>query len=90
MTTALQDLKDTAKQLVLQEFLPGEDPNELRDSTPLITGGILDSLALMKLVALLEQRYGIELEPHDITPDRFDTLARIASTVQRKLAGAGE
>jgi len=35
---------------ILKEFLPGEDPNELTDATPLVTGGILDSLATLKLI----------------------------------------
>jgi acyl carrier protein len=46
----MQDIKETIKVYILEEFLPGEDPAELTDSTPLITGGILDSLATLKLV----------------------------------------
>ena len=34
----------------------GEDPSELTETTPLITGGILDSFATMKLVMFLEER----------------------------------
>jgi len=37
------DIEGVVKDFVLKEFLPGEDPNELTDSTPLITGGVLDS-----------------------------------------------
>jgi hypothetical protein len=41
----------------MSEFLPGEDPNELTDSTPLISGGILDSIATLKLVMFMEERF---------------------------------
>lgn len=84
MPVALQELKDTVKDFVLREFLPGEDPDLLNDSTPLISGGILDSLAMVKFVAFLENQYSIELRPHEITPDRFDTIPQIAAAVQRK------
>ncbi|MEZ4729010.1 MAG: hypothetical protein R3E79_17895 [Caldilineaceae bacterium] len=50
----LDQLKATIKSYILEEFLPGENPAELTDSTPLITGGILDSLATLKLVAFLK------------------------------------
>lgn len=88
MPVALQELKDTVKEFVLREFLPGEDPELLNDSTPLISGGILDSLAMVKFVAFLEDRYRIELKPHEITPDRFDTIPQIAAAVQRKAVAA--
>ena len=34
-------------------------PSELTDDTPLITSGILDSIATLKLVTFLEERFGI-------------------------------
>ena len=49
----MQEVKDTIRSYILEEFLPGENPAELTDSTPLITGGILDSLATIKLLVFL-------------------------------------
>ena len=37
------------KDYVMREFLPQEDPAELTFTTPLITGGILDSIAALKI-----------------------------------------
>ena len=48
------DIQATVKQYILKEFLPGENPDELNESTPLITGGILDSISTVQLVAFLE------------------------------------
>jgi len=42
----------------LSAFLPGESPDELNDETPLITGGILDSISTLKLVVFLEEQFG--------------------------------
>jgi acyl carrier protein len=80
----MSDVEYTVKQFVLKEFLPGEDPSELTSSTPLITGGILDSLATMKLVMFLEERYGVKFEAHEVDPDHLDTLADIAKVVAAK------
>jgi acyl carrier protein len=78
-------IRDTVKAFILSEFLPGEDPAELRDDTPLITGGILDSIATLKLVSYVEETWGIELEPHEADADHLNTLSDIVSLVQSKL-----
>ena len=49
-----QDIKATLKTYILNEFLPGEDPAALTDTTALVTTGILDSIAVLKVVTFLE------------------------------------
>jgi len=80
----MSDVEYSVKQFILKEFLPGEDPSELTSSTPLITGGILDSLATMKLVMFLEDSYGVKFEAHEVDPDHLDTVADIARLVAAK------
>lgn len=78
------DIKQAVKDFILAEFLPGEDPNELTESTPLITGGILDSIATMKLVLFMEERYGVTLEAHETDPEHLDTITDIAQLIRSK------
>ena len=82
---SMQEVKEIIKGYILEEFLPGESPAELTDSTPLITGGILDSLATIKLVVFLEQRFQIKIEAHETMADYLDTVADIAQLVSSKL-----
>ena len=82
----MDEIIATVKAYVLEQFLPGEDPRSLTPATPLITSGILDSLATLDLVAFLEQRYDIELEAHEADASRLGTLTDIAQLVQSKLA----
>jgi acyl carrier protein len=82
----MDDIIGTVKEYVLNTYLPGENPSALTPSTPLITSGILDSLATVELVSFLERRYNIELEAHDVDPSRLGTLSDIARLVQSKLA----
>ena len=77
-------VKQTVKKFILNEFLPGEDPNELTDATPLITGGVLDSIATLKLVLFIEERYAITLEAHEVDPEHLDTIADIAKLILAK------
>ncbi|BBA33497.1 acyl carrier protein [Methylocaldum marinum] len=79
-----QEIKSAIKDFILREFLPGEDPNELTDSTPLITGRILDSIATIKLVLFLENQYGITVQAHETDPEYLDTIALITQLVSSK------
>ena len=81
-----QDVKGAVKHFILEEFLPGEDPDELTDTTPLITGGVLDSIATVKLVLFLEERFGVRLQPHEVDPEHLDTTACIEELVLSKLS----
>src|SRR5690606_36276367 len=53
----MDEIKAAVHAYILQEFLPGEDPAELTEQTPLITGGILDSISTLKLVTYLEEHF---------------------------------
>jgi len=79
------DIKETVKEYILREFLPGESPDALDDSTLLLTSGVLDSIATVKLVSFLEEKYGIELEAHELSPDYLNTLSDIARLVSARL-----
>jgi acyl carrier protein len=81
----MEATRTTVKDYILREFLPGENPDALTNATPLITGGILDSLATLKLVSFLEEQYGIQIEAHEADVDHLNTLDSIASLVQAKM-----
>jgi len=80
----IQEIQGQVKDFILKEFLPGESPDGLSESTPLVTGGILDSLATLKLVLFLESTYGITFEAHDLDAEHLDTIATIANLVQKR------
>jgi acyl carrier protein len=80
----MNPIQSTVKEYILEQFLPGVKPTELEPTTPLISGGILDSLATIRLVAFLEEQYGITVEPHETGVDFMDTLELISQLVERK------
>ncbi len=76
---------DAVKAYVLEEFLPGEDPSELTEATPLNSTGILDSIATLSLVSFIEERFKIQIEPHELDGDSFANIANIEQLVDSKL-----
>jgi acyl carrier protein len=78
------EIESTVRDFIIREFLPGEDPQALTRSTPLVTGGILDSIATLKLVSFLEEQFQVELAPHETDADHLDTISLIATLVESK------
>jgi acyl carrier protein len=78
-------VRETTREFILSEFLRGESPESLSDDTPLITGGILDSIGTVRLVTHLEQVYGIVLEQRDITVKQFNSIEDIVRVVTSKM-----
>ena len=78
-------IREKVRQFLLREFLPGEDPAELTDGTELVSGGILDSLAILKLVSFLEEQFGIEVAAHEADAEHLNTIADIGQLVASKL-----
>ncbi|AMV39435.1 acyl carrier protein [Planctomyces sp. SH-PL62] len=82
----MEEIQKEVHSFILNEFLPGEDPSELTESTPLITGGILDSITTLKLVVYLEERFGITVEAHEAGVEHLDSIRQIADLVADKKA----
>ena len=72
----------------IRDFIQAEIVNDpsanLSPEQNLLLSGILDSLAVFRLVAHLEEQYEIEIPPHDVTLEHFATLANIDAYVQSR------
>jgi acyl carrier protein len=80
----MNDIHDQVKEYLLSEFLPGEPAELLTDTTPLVTGGILDSIATMKLAGFLEETFRIKLEAYEMSVDHLNTISDIVQLVKSK------
>ncbi len=87
----MEDPREVIRQFILKTYLPGESPDNLRDDTPLLTSGILDSLAALGLAAFVQERFGVELDVYETSVERFNRIQDIAASIQRRQApGAGQ
>ncbi|GAC22071.1 acyl carrier protein [Paraglaciecola arctica] len=82
----MENITSELKAYILSEFLPGEDASNLEDDTPLISSGILDSLATLKLVVFLEEKYNVKIAPHETQEEYIGSIANIVTLVESKLS----
>jgi acyl carrier protein len=81
---AREQIRETIRSFILTNFLPGEAPETLTDSTQLITSGVMTSIAMLELVDFLEERYAFTLEPEDIHVARMNSIELLADLVAKK------
>ncbi len=84
----MDDLNRVIREYIVKEYQEEGDDHEILDTTPLISGGIVDSFSMVSLKRFLEKKYAIRIPDADATPDAFDTVERIAALVTRIRDGA--
>jgi acyl carrier protein len=80
------ELKNTLKHFILEQFLLGEAPEALTDDVRLISDGIIDSLGSLRLVAFIEEKFGVLIEAHEIDADHLDLIDNIVDLIASRTA----
>lgn len=75
-------MKDAVKKFIIDTFMYGE--GDIKDDDALFDSGILDSLALIKLLTFIEEQFSVSIDMSDITMDKFATLNDIVATINEK------
>jgi acyl carrier protein len=85
LTTAVD--VECVKDVVVETLGIENRADSLDAATPLF-GSLpeLDSMAVLELMAELEQRFGIVIEGEDVTGEVFGTLASLTEFVNSKLS----
>ena len=86
MTATLDEIKEVLKKYLLEEVFNNSGDDELKDDTPLISGGLMDSITTMQLVAYLEETYDFEFEPSEVDSANLDDILTISEFVRNKIA----
>jgi acyl carrier protein len=78
------DEKAKIREFIVEEFMPDMSPDELEDDFDLQTGGAVDSLGLLKLVAWLESEYGISVDESELGPESLRTVNSINEFINER------
>jgi acyl carrier protein len=82
----LQDAADRVRSYIVENYLYMRRDATIGDDESLLAKGIIDSMAVMELVALLEEEFGASVGDDEITEENFGSVAAIARfvTAQRR------
>lgn len=76
------DHTQTITKFLVDEFLPDVPADSLAADYDLLSGAVLDSLGLLKVIAWLEDRFDVVIDDVEIEPDNFRTVAAINAFVR--------
>lgn len=65
---------------LVEEDLAQIDPDE-----SLIERGLLDSIAVLRLMAFIEEQFGVTVDEGDVVPDNFETINSLKVFLERKI-----
>jgi acyl carrier protein len=83
MANNLDTVKSHLRSRIIDQYLPGEDPENLADDLELQGSGILTSVNTLELVDHIEETYAISLNAHEIAT-RLNSIQNIAALVVEK------
>jgi acyl carrier protein len=86
MLSQTMEIKTAVRQFIAENVQLGVHQTTLEDTTPLVTGGLIDSIGMIGLVAFLEERFKVEFVPREIDVHSLDTLEQIEEVIRKKLA----
>ncbi len=76
------DLKKTIIDYVKKEYLEEDTQDDINESTPLISSGIVDSFSMVSLKTFLEKKFNIKIPDDKATPEAFDTVNNIINLLK--------
>jgi acyl carrier protein len=71
---------------ILGQVCAHGDVHALSDTDSLLRAGLLDSLAMVGLVAELERAFGVQVGEDELVPEHFDSVRAISSLVRAKVS----
>ncbi|HEY6866838.1 MAG TPA: acyl carrier protein [Candidatus Eisenbacteria bacterium] len=86
-------MPDPSTEAAIREFLVrdvfyDQDLSTLRPDESLLARGLLDSLAILKIVTFCEETFGITIPDTEVLPDHFDSIRSIGRLVEMRRAKA--
>ena len=85
MTYTDQQIFDTLARFFSQELPGREGAVAVTPDTDIIGEGLVDSLAIFKLIAFVEETFGITIAPDEVLLENFQTLRAVRNLIVKKL-----
>ena len=79
----MSDLSASIKEFIMTEVSPDLHLERIGDDEPLIESGIVDSLGMLKILAFLDETFGVDLGG-EIRPENFKNVRTICALVENQ------
>ncbi len=78
----MSDIKEVILEYIKEEYMDEDEDMDINFTTPLISGGIVDSFSMVSLKRFLETKYKIQIPDAKATPEAFDSVENIITLLK--------
>ena len=82
-------VNQSLKDFITEKLLDG-DGSELSDDTPLLELGIIDSMAMVSLLAHVQKIFGVKIPDDEVSPRNFQTIEALQRLILRVHEGGSQ
>ena len=82
-------IQEQIRDYIATNMLFSDNGYPYDDNTSFLEEGIVDSTGVLELILFVEENFSFKVPDEDITPDNFDSVARLAGYIQAKVAVPG-
>lgn len=76
--------KSAIERFIVDEIMIGGKQEKIEPDQSLLDSGILDSLALLRLIGYIEDHFGVTIDDSEVVPENFETINDITAIIERK------
>jgi len=87
MNATQENIRETLKNFIIANFLGNKEQEPLTYDTPLISGGLIDSILTMQMVVFIEKTYQFDFSAHEVDRDNLNTINIMADFIEKKING---
>jgi len=77
-------MESLIKAYISRELVNKPELLPLQNDTPLLESGILDSLALLRLLVFLEEEFKVPVDDFEVIPENFNTIDTICAYIRSR------
>lgn len=77
-------IESQIREYLAENVLFSDGSFDYDDDASFLEEGIIDSVAIMDVVMFVEETFNIEIEDHEIVPDHFDSVNKLATYIRTK------
>lgn len=82
-------IQQRIRAFVTDQFLFGQEDDNLSDDDSLIENGVIDSTGVLQLIGFLEEEFKVQVGDDEVIPQNLDSINRLAEFVQTKWKSNG-
>jgi len=78
------DTVTAIESFIVNEIMLADNSTQIDPNESLINSGVLDSLALLRLIAFIEEQFSVTIEDSEVIPENLETINDIVVFIEQK------